>query len=131
MIQSLLIPKLVYSFLNTNEALNEYINKRIFPLVAELGAEFPYVAYSKTYITPIYTKDYHTEDSVGIEIIIASQDYLESLEIANIIREQFECKKLGLDDITVDQINLTGISESYDESADAFVQRISFDFKVR
>lgn len=131
MIQSLLIPKLVYNFLKTNNKLNEYIGGRIFPLVADLGTEFPYVAYSRTYITPIYTKDYYTEDSVGIEIVVAAQDYLESLEIANIIREQFECKRLGLDDLTVDQINLTSVSEAYDDQANAFVQRIVFDFKVR
>ena len=88
--------------------MNKYVSGRVFPIVAELGTEFPYVAYSRTYITPVYTKDYYTEDNVGVEIVVASQDYLESLEIANIIREQFECRRLGLDnEITVDQITLT------------------------
>lgn len=132
MIQSILVAKLVYAYLQHNDKLNKYVSGRVFPIVAELGTEFPYVAYSRTYITPVYTKDYYTEDNVGVEIVVASQDYLESLEIANIIREQFECKRLGLDDeITVDQITLTGITEAFDDMANAYVQRLSFDFCVR
>ena len=132
MIQSILVAKLVYAYLQHNDKLNKYVNGRVFPIVAELGTEFPYVAYSRTYITPVYTKDYYTEDNVGVEIVVASQDYLESLEIANIIREQFECRRLGLDnEITVDQITLTGITEAFDDIANAYVQRLSFDFCVR
>ena len=132
MIQSILVSNLVLKLLERNEALNNYIHGRVFPIVADLGTEFPYVAYSRTYITPIYTKDYYTEDSVGVEIIGASQDYLESLEIANIIREQFECKKLSLDDdITIYQAILTSVTEAYDDQANAYIQKLSFDFKVR
>lgn len=132
MIQSILVAKLVYNFLKSNTELNNYIDGRVFPIVAELGTEFPYVAYSRTYITPTYTKDYYTEDSVGVDIVVASQDYLESLEIANIIRKQFECKRLGLDnEITISQSNLLGVTEAYDDQANAFIQNLSFDFKVR
>ena len=132
MIQSILVSNLVLKLLERNEALNNYIHGRVFPIVADLGTEFPYVAYSRTYITPIYTKDYYTEDSVGVEIIGASQDYLESLEIANIIREQFECKKLSLDDdITIYQAILTSVTEAHDDQANAYIQKLSFDFKVR
>ena len=132
MIQSILVAKLVYNFLKSNTELNNYIDGREFPIVAELGTEFPYVAYSRTYITPTYTKDYYTEDSVGVDIVVASQDYLESLEIANIIRKQFECKRLGLDDeITISQSNLLGVTEAYDDQANAYIQSLSFDFKVR
>ena len=132
MIQSILVAKLVYNFLKSNTELNNYIDGRVFPIVAELGTEFPYVAYSRTYITPTYTKDYYTEDSVGVDIVVASQDYLESLEIANIIRQQFECKRLGLDDeITISQSNLLGVTEAYDDQANAYIQSLSFDFKVR
>lgn len=132
MIQSILVAKLVYLFLKDNEELNNYVKGRVFPIVAELGTEFPYVAYSRTSITPIYTKDFYTEDSVGVEIVVASQDYLESLEIANIIRKQFECKRLGLDnEITINQSNLVAVTEAFDDIANAYVQRLSFEFKVR
>lgn len=131
MIQSILVAKLVYLFLKNNEELNKYVKGRVFPIVAELGTEFPYVAYSRTSITPIYTKDFYTEDSVGVEIVVASQDYLESLEIANIIRKQFECKRLGLDDeIIISQSNLVAVTEAFDDIANAYVQRLSFEFKV-
>ena len=130
MIQSILIPKIVYSALKNDEKLNEYINQRIFPMIADLGTQFPYVAYSRTYITPIYTKDFYTEDTVGIEIIVASNDYIESLEIANIVRGIFECKTLKTNELTISQISLTSVTEAYDDQANAFVQRIAFDFKV-
>ena len=132
MIQSILVSNLVLKLLESNEVLNNYIHGRVFPIVADLGTAFPYVAFSRTYITPTYTKDYYTEDSVGVEIIVASQEYLESLEIANIIRGQFECKKLSLaDKIVIYQSTLTGVTEAYDDQANAFIQKLSFDFKVR
>ena len=58
MIQSILIPKIVYQVLSNNESLQKYIGNKVFPVVAELGTEFPYVAFSKTYINPTYTKDF-------------------------------------------------------------------------
>lgn len=131
MIQSILVAKLVYLFLKSNEELNKYVKERIFPIVAEVSTIFPYVAFSRTSITPTYTKDFYTEDSVVVEMVVASQDYLESLEIANIIREQFECKRLGLDDISIYQSTLIGVIEAYDDIANAYVQRLSFEFKVR
>lgn len=130
MIQSILVPKIVYQALLNNEELTKYIDKRVFPLVAELGTVFPYVAFSKTYITPTYTKDLYTEDTVGIEIVVASTDYLESLEIANIVRSIFECKKLKTSDLNISQIKFSNIIEGYDDAANAFVQRITFEFKV-
>lgn len=130
MIQSILIPKIVYNALKNDKKLNEYINNRVFPMIADFGTQFPYVAYSRTYITPIYTKDFYTEDTVGIEIIVASNDYIESLEIANIVRGIFECKTLKTNELTISQISLTSVTEAYDDQANAFVQRIAFDFKV-
>lgn len=130
MIQSILVPKIVYQALLSNSDLAQKIGNRVFPLVADFGTVFPYVAYSKTYITPLYTKDFYTEDSVGIEIVVAATDYLESLEIANIVRSIFECKKLRTEDLSISQITFSGISEGYDDSAGAFVQRLTFEFKV-
>lgn len=131
MIQSILIPKIVYEALKNDVKLNEYIKQRIFPMIAEFGTQFPYVAYSRTYITPTYTKDFYTEDTVGIEIIVASDDYLESLAIANQVRSIFECKTLKTPELTIAQISLSSVTEAYDDQANAFVQRLAFDFKVK
>ena len=130
MIQSILVPKIVYKALLNNEELAKYIDNRVFPLIAELGTQFPYLAFSKTYITPTYTKDFYTEDTVGVEIVVAATDYLESLEIANIVRSIFECKKLRTEDLNISQITFDSITEGYDDLANAFVQRLSFNFKV-
>lgn len=130
MIQSILVPKIVYQALTNNTELESYIGKRAVALVAEQGTQFPYVAYSKTYITPTYTKDFYTEDSVGIEIVVAATDYLQSLEIANIVRSIFECRKLKTSELTISQITFGGITEGYDDAANAYIQRLTFEFKV-
>lgn len=130
MINSILIPEIVYQTLSNNEEIKQYVGKKIFPIIADFGTQYPYIAYSRTFITPTYTKDYYTEDTVGVEIVIASQDYLESLHIANLVRSLFECKRLSTQNMKISAITLTSISEAYDDGADAFVQRISFDFKV-
>lgn len=131
MINSIMLAEVIYNSLVNNSQLNSYVNRRVFPLVAEFGTQFPYVVYSRTYIRPIYTKDLYTEDAVGFEIVVAETDYQRSLEIANIIRTMFECKVFNGNNLQVVQSDFTGITEAYDDQANIFVQRLSFDFRVR
>lgn len=131
MIQSIMIPKLVFNQLKSNNKLNTYVNGRIVPLVAEFETQFPYIAFSRTNIIPYYTKDFHTQDTVNVEIVVAATDYLQSLEIANEVRACLECKYIATtEDMTVYETKLLSATEAYDDMANAFVQRLQFSFLV-
>ena len=62
---SILIGKLIYERLSSNPELKEYVNDKIFPLIAEQETTFPYIAFSTDSITPYYTKggNYEEENS--------------------------------------------------------------------
>lgn len=126
-----MVPKIVNDRLRSSQELKSYVDDRIWPIVSDEEQIFPYIAFSRTMLTPIYTKDLYTEDSVGIEIVAACRDYFVSLEIIEIVRELFDCRQFKDDNIFVSQIRTTAITEEYNEANDVFVQRISFDFRVR
>lgn len=127
---SILIGKLIYERLSSNPELKEYVNDKIFPLIAEQETTFPYIAFSKDNITPYYTKGGNYEDTVSVQIIVASTDYLESLNIANIVRHIFECRLYSCDELQITESRLSSVSEAYDDNANAFIQRLIFNFKI-
>lgn len=130
MINSILIGKLVYEKLSTDSALHSYVNGRIFPLIAEMGTAFPYIAFSKDSISPAYTKDGCYEDQVSVQIVVASVDYLQSLDIANVVRGIFEGKRYKSEELSISECRMTNVSEAYDDNAGVFIQRLFFNFKV-
>ena len=127
---SILIGKLIYERLSSNPELKEYVNNKIFPLIAEQETTFPYIAFSKDSITPSYTKGGNYEDTVSVQIIVASTDYLESLNIANIVRKIFEYRLYSCDELRITESRLSSVSEAYDDNANAFIQRLIFNFKI-
>ena len=127
---SILIGKLIYERLSSSPELKKYIANKIFPLIAEQETTFPYVAFSKDSITPSYTKGGNFEDTVSVQIIVASTDYLESLNIANIVRKIFECRLYSCDELQITESRLSSVSEAYDDNANAFIQRLIFNFKI-
>lgn len=125
MVNSILIGKTIYKLLTSSDELKKYVKNKIYPLVADDGVTFPFVIYYRTKINNLSNKDGYFEDEVGFTIITVSKSYIESLEIANIIRSIFEKKKL-----TEDIYNCTveDIDEDYRENA--YIQQIYFNCKM-
>ena len=57
-------------------------------------------------MTPIYTKDMLTDNEVIFSVVVLSDDYLESLELANLVRNNLECKTYKDEDIFISRIKL-------------------------
>lgn len=125
MVDSILIGKTIYNLLNSSEELKKYVDNKIYPLVADEGVSFPFVVFYRTLIRNVVCKDGYFEDEVGFSIIAVSNKYLESLEIANIIRSIFEKKKLA-DNIY--NCTVEDIDEDFRENA--YIQQIYFNCKV-
>lgn len=125
MVNSIQIGKTIYNLLNSSEELKKYVDNKIYPLVADEGVSFPFVVFYRTQIKNVVCKDGYYEDEVGFSIIAVSNQYLQSLEIANIIRGIFEKKKLG-DNIY--NCTVEDIDEDYRENA--YIQQIYFNCKI-
>lgn len=137
---SILSTKYIFSALDNNEALKELgLEGKIFPLLAQLivnpdtGEEeditFPFIVYSRTSLTPTYTKDNLTENDVTMQIVCVSDDYVNSLDVANAVRNALECKGASVDGMTIYPIKMESITESTME--DAYIQTLTFQYKVK
>ena len=127
---SILVGKHIRNILVGDETLSQYLQSgQITELVANENTTFPFIVFSRTGLTPSYTKDGLLESNITFEIVCVSTDYVESLEIANIVRNLLECKCYTDEELYIKQIILSAVNEDY--MYDAYVQRLTFSMVVR
>lgn len=125
---SILIGKVIYNVLSDDDVTKEAVKNRIYPLIAEIDANFPFITFTRDNITSNYSKDGIYQDSVTFSIMVVSAKYSSSLDIANRIRHIFEKRKIESKDLTLYNIKLTGISESFTD--DSYTQELRFECTV-
>ena len=125
---SLQVGKAIYSLLSSNQQLVSMVDGNIFPLIAEINTTFPFIVYRREAITPQYTKDYWTSDEVMINVMVASNDYVESIEIADLVRQSLDQKKGEYSGITIKDIRLTQADEDFID--DTYIQYLTFKIKI-
>lgn len=125
MVNSILIGKTIYKLLTDSDELKNYVGNKIYPLIADDGVTFPFIIYYRTSIRNTVCKDGYYEDEVSFSIIAVSNSYIQSLEIANIIRSIFEKEKLT-DNIY--NCAVEDIDEDYRDNA--YVQQLDFNCKI-
>lgn len=125
MVNSILIGKTIYKLLTDSDELKNYVDNKIYPLIADDGVTFPFIIYYRTSIRNTVCKDGYYEDEVSFSIIAVSNSYIQSLEIANIIRNIFEKKKLT---DTIYNCTVEDIDEDYRDNA--YVQQLDFNCKI-
>jgi len=126
---SILAGKYLRKILIENEELMELISaNKIFPLLANADTTFPFIVYSRNNITPVYTKDILTDNNAVFTVIVVSDKYTESLDIANAVRHSLEGYRYKDETINIYPIKLDSISE--ETMDDAYIQRMMFSFSV-
>lgn len=113
------IGKEIVAILSGNDAVKWYVDDKIFPLVAT-NTQFPFIVYRRSYYTPTNNKDYEGE-KVGIEILICSTKYDESVNIANAVADALQHNSTDI----IEDIVVTNIQELYQE--DTFTQTINVE----
>ena len=121
---SLQIGKAIYQILSNDTDVVDRVQNKIYPLIADVDTTFPFIIYKRTGITPADSKDrfIYSED-VYVDVVIASDKYNESIEIADLVRTAL--LKGGYDGIK--DIDLTDADEDYIE--DTFIQNLTFKIK--
>lgn len=126
---SLLVGKYVYKLLSEDVVLSAKVSpKKIFPLVANADTTYPFIVYARTGLVVEYCKDGTVENSIDFQILSVSDNYVESLEVANQIRNILEKKRYKDEDICIRECKLSSVAEEYTE--DAFIQRLNFTIKT-
>lgn len=123
------IGKAIFQILNSNSGLTASVGTNIFPLIATQDVTFPFIIYKRTAFVPSYTKDkYSVTDSVSIQIVIASEKYSESCEIADLINTQIVGISGYFSGLFIDNIQLTDADEDYQQ--DTYIQTLTYQINL-
>lgn len=124
---SLLINRCIYSILSTDTNLKSKVGTKIYPLIANENTTFPFIVFKRSSFSVEYTKDGVLEDTTQVDIITASDNYSDSVEIADIIRNTLELKKGTFNNINIKECKLSSADEDYLENT--YIQTLSFTIK--
>ena len=89
---SISINKHIFSILTSDKSLKEMVGTTIFPIVADDDVKFPYIILERTSITPNTYKGGVGYDKVTFQIKIADSDYINTINIAEKVRELLELR---------------------------------------
>lgn len=121
---SLKVGKEIYSHLKENKSLTDIVGNKIYPIIVEKDTNYPFIVYKRSNVIPDYTKDYHFKDYVIVDIICVSNHYVESVEIASLVRESLEDKRIG----DINSIRLESADEDFID--DAYIQTLTFNLTI-
>ena len=121
---SLKVGKEIYSHLKENKSLTDIVGNKIYPIIVEKDTNYPFIVYKRSNVIPDYTKDYHFKDYVIVDIICVSNHYVESVEIASLVRQSLEDKRIG----DINSIRLESADEDFID--DAYIQTLTFNLTI-
>ena len=98
----------IYSMLKNDGAVSALVGTRIYPELAEEGAQTPYVVYSVVSNTPVDTKDSAPVDEAQLEVFSVANTYAAANDLADKVRSALSRKsKLVYKTVTVQSIKYT------------------------
>ena len=118
------IGKEIKSLLLNNSDLTDLIGNKVFPLVANVGTQFPFIVYRRTSYQSASNKDLEDE-IVFIEITVVTTKYEDSVNIADLVADTLNRKTTSI----IDDIQITDISEAFID--DNYVQKLNFKIYLR
>lgn len=123
------IGKAVYQILSNDTKVKEMVGNKIYPLIANQGTTYPFIIYKRTGIEPVTSKDrFICSEVTSVDVIIASDRYDESIEVAELVKDALSGKSGIYSGIKVIDINMISADEDYIE--DTFIQNLTFNIKT-
>lgn len=127
MISSIQVGKVIYQLLQANSKITKIVGKKIYPLIADYTTTFPFIIYRRSGLYPQSNKDY-IDESVNVEIYIATETYKEGIELAEITRKSLEHKEGVFSEIDITDITLQDASEEFIDNT--FIQNLKFKIDI-
>lgn len=125
---SLNIGKVIKDILYQDETLNNLVKSQVFPLIAEENTTFPFIVYRRNIIRKASTKDYVNDEIASVDVVVASDKYSQSVEIAERVRFVLEHGGYEGENFSVDNITLSNASEQYMQNT--HIQTLTFDVEI-
>ena len=122
------IGKVINALLNADTNLVEKIGNRVFPIVSKEGTQYPFVVYRRNSVTPSYCKDGLASETASVDVVIASNTYTNSIEVADLVRAALDRKACVYQDTTIRHIEMTTAEEDFID--DTYIQTLNFNFTI-
>jgi len=122
------IGKVINALLNADSGLSEMIGNRVFPIVSKEGTQYPFVVYRRNSVTPTYCKDGLASETASVDIVIASNTYTNSIEVADRVRAAIDKRACVFQDTTASNIEMTTAEEDFVD--DTYIQTLNFNFTI-
>ena len=122
------IGKVINALLNADRSLSEMIGNRVFPIVSKEGTQYPFVVYRRNSVTSTYCKDGLASETASVDIVIASNTYTNSIEVADRVRAAIDKRACVFQDTTVTNIEMTTAEEDFVD--DTYIQTLNFNFTI-
>ena len=102
---------------------------KVYPLVADMGASYPFIVYRRSGLSHANTKDrFNYQELATVEVVVAAASYTESIQIAKQVLGRMEHTRGLYEGISISEIKLVGAEEDYIE--DAFIQKLTFNIEI-
>ena len=117
----------ILEVLNDSAELTALLGKgKIFPIVAKEGTKYPLVVYSRDQVQVQYTKVVGHDNTIFLTYRVYSDDYDQTLEIANTIRNILERKTITIPNIIkINDIRILSLQEAFTEDGFCQILQIS------
>jgi len=126
-----MIGKLIYSRLSTDGAILAYVGSKIYPDIVPQNVQYPFVVYTITNNTPVVYKDGQSNlDEIEIQIDVYTQNYDDTQDLANLIRNRLDRFVGTVEGVEVQSIKYTA-SDSQVYNAELSVYWMSVDFLAK
>ena len=123
------ISKHIYKTLSETPDLKKMIGMKIYPIATKSEVKFPFVVYERENVTTYYNKQGPDTTNIDVSIYVLSDDYTESLDIAELIIKALDRKKAEYDGYDVIGAIVNDVPESY--ISQTFVQQIRMKFIIK
>ena len=127
---TLLLIQYVRKFLVEDEKVKQYVKDKVYPLDVLLGTSFSFIVLTIQSITPFNSKDGHYQEECAVQVTIVANNYTDSVELANKVRECLECNNYEYKDaqINITDCKFTGCYESLYNNG--YIQQLDFTYEI-
>lgn len=127
MIDTLEIGKYINNILANNQDIKA-LNAKVYPLIADNDAKFPFIIYKRVGLVSQSCKDGLYQDDVTVEIKIVSDKYSVGVQLANIVRSLLQRPYMQYNEYEINDVVINTAYEDFIENA--FVQTMQLTLKI-
>lgn len=126
---SIKIGSVIVDIILSNEEIKNIIDSRIFPLIADNSATFPFILYRRSSATNADYKDIHCDNSAYMELMVVTDIYEAGVDLAVMVENQLKGKRGTFNSIPIGDISIPDSFEDY--ISGSYVQYLKLKIKVQ